>query len=320
MVYIALTAKIVIDNGDTFFNIFNILNTKSVIKMSLQHGCGPKVTLRDSEDVKIPIKQISNIRKFDYINFPSKYSADRMGKNMYFLPDEKIISLGYPRCDQFFNKEYIRKRFQEKNIAKKLSHNFKNKDKIILYTPTWRPYSYDSLPLNLMDDFDIHEFNNWLKNNNLFFFCVIHSKSTSPNWGSNLDRIVFIDKALHPLFDLNKFMLEADLLLNDYSTTSTDFSILERPQLFYMPDYEFYSSKKGFFEEYRDTLPGKEVSTYGDLKRTLKVIFKNKSIYNEEFLYKRQELLQKYYDSKNGNSCEKNYKFIIEKLIRIKEV
>jgi CDP-glycerol glycerophosphotransferase (TagB/SpsB family) len=314
MVRVALTTKMVIDNGTGFFNIFNILNTKSVIKISLQHGCGPKITLRDSENLAIVIKQINDIGKFDYINFPSNYSAERMGKNMYFLPDDKIVSLGYPRCDQFFDRKHISKCFQQKSIAKKLVRNFTDKDKIILYTPTWRPYPYDSMPLNLMDGLDMQKFNNWLSGNNLFFFCTIHSHSGGASWPDNLDRIVLVNKTLHPLFDLNKFMLEVDLLLNDYSTTSTDFSILERPQLFYMPDYEFYSTKKGFFEEYRDILPGKEIFTYKELIRELKIIFMDESLYSSEFINERKELLQKYYDSETGDSCDRSYEFIMEKL------
>ena len=58
MVYVALITKLVIDNGTGFFNIFNILNSKSVIKISIQHGCGPKVTLRNPENLAFTIKQI----------------------------------------------------------------------------------------------------------------------------------------------------------------------------------------------------------------------------------------------------------------------
>ena len=40
MIWVALRVKIVIDNGDIFFNIFNITSSKSVIKISSLHGSG----------------------------------------------------------------------------------------------------------------------------------------------------------------------------------------------------------------------------------------------------------------------------------------
>ena len=314
MIYVALVAKMVIDNGTRFFNIFNILNSKSVIKISLQHGCGPKVTLRHSNDVSIIIKQINDMWKFDYVNFPSDYSVRIIGENMYFLPSDKIISLGYPRCDQFFRKNYVDKCFQQKNIIKKMVRNFKDGDKIILYTPTWRPYAYDSIPLNLMDGFNVQEFNNWLEDNNLFFFCTTHPVSANTNWQKGLDRVILVDKNKYPLFDLNELMLEVDILLNDYSTSSTDFSIIDRPQLFFMPDYDIYSDNKGFIEEYREILPGKEVFNYMEFKDSLELIFEDESAYNANFIYNKKELLQKYYDNEVKDACERNYNFIMEKL------
>ena len=191
---------------------------------------------------------------------------------------------------------------------------------MILYTPTWRPYPYEAIPLSLMNGLDAQEFNNWLSDNDLFFFCTVHPQARGTSWQERLDRVVFIDKVLHPLFDINEFMMEVDLLLNDYSTTSTDFSILGRPQLFYMPDYELYSAKKGFFEDYKNILPGKEVFTYADLKKEIKIIFSDEKPYNSDFSCERKELLQKYYDSKSGNSCDRSYEFVMERLNIVEQV
>jgi len=313
MLKVALSTKIVVDNGTKFFNIFNILSPKSVIKISLQHGCGPKITLRHPK-VSISIKQIRDMNAFDYINFPSEYSRLGMGKNLYFLPDEKIVSFGYPRCDQFFDSELVERSFKEKNIAKELAANFTNKDKVILYTPTWRPYPYDPIPLRNMASFDVYDFNRWLKNNNLFFFCTTHSSAGPSDWSIDLDRIILIDKDTFPLFDLNKFMLEVDVLLNDYSTTSTDFSILNRPQVFYMPDYEVYSDRTGFFEEYRNILPGREIFLYEELKQEMKSLCTGEVKHNAAFSDKRTDLLQKYYDKRSGVACNLGYEFIKQKL------
>jgi len=313
MIYVALKAKVIIDNGDSFFNPFNITNTKKTIKICLQHGCGPKIIAR-GKDIETSIRQIKKFNSFDYVNFPSKFSAEYMGKNMYCLPDKKIISLGYPRCDQFFNKALVSKSFKAKKIATKIIPGFTPKDKIILYTPTWRPYNYDSFPLTKIEGFNLKKFNKWLEDNNMFLCCSFHSKSKANEKIGNDNRVIFLDREINYSFDLNQFMMEVDVLLNDFSTTSTDFALLDRPQIFFMPDYDEYSASKGFFEDYRNTLNGAEVFTYKELINTLDEILANEVLYKNKFLENHLNLMQKYYDSYKNKSCEESYKLIIDEL------
>ena len=87
----------------------------------------------------------------------------------------------------------------------------------------------------------------------------------------------------YPLFDVNNFMNEVDILLNDYSATSTDFALLNRPQLFCMPDYDKYWNYEGVSfipiddsnTKYKETLPGEEVLNYNQLINTIKYIDDN---------------------------------------------
>ena len=60
-------------------------------------------------------------------------------------------------------------------------------------------------------------------------------------------------------------MMEVDILINDYSTTSTDYSLLSRPQIFYMPDYEQFEKVNGYVENYREVMPGREIFTFDGL-------------------------------------------------------
>jgi len=129
----------------------------------------------------------------------------------------------------------VERKHSTKHWAKILNSNIKESDKIILYTPTWRPYEY-SFPLEKMSGFDLENFNVWLENNDTYFFYTIHTAKVPMSMMGARDRIIFIDSWEFPLFDINEFMNEVDVLLNDYSTTSVDFSLLERPQIFFMPD------------------------------------------------------------------------------------
>jgi CDP-glycerol glycerophosphotransferase (TagB/SpsB family) len=109
-------------------------------------------------------------------------------------------------------------------------------------------------------------------------------------------------------------MLEVDVLLNDYSTTSTDFAILNRPQLFFMPDYDYYHEDCGFLEDYKQLLPGKEVRSQDELIKGLEYIFSQKNDYLDSYKDKKKELLEKYYDINQRNSSENFHSFITEVL------
>ena len=140
----------------------------------------------------------------------------------------------------------------------------------------------------------------------------VHDQIAPENMPKDLDRMVFIDAALNPLFDINQLMLEVDILLNDYSTTSTDFSILNRPQLFYMPDYDFYDSEKCFVENYKEILPGREVASYDDLKSALVDASSAPESYVQEYQMATNELQRKYYDRGAGDSARRFSSFIQE--------
>ena len=271
LIWILLRTRIMIDCGTSFFNPFKILDNGKTIKITTSHGNGPKATIsrfHPPNDSRIAIKQIINYHSFDYLNYPSTYSKVMVAKRNHLLPNEKIISLGYPRCDQFFDEILIKKNYKQKLLSKSLCKSMNSDSRVILYTPTWRPYDYD-FPLYKMLGFDIVGFNEFLESRGCFFFYTIHTAQLPKNELKNQSNIIYIDCNKHPFFDINQFMMESDILFNDYSTTSTEFAILGKPQLFYMPDYEYYKEEKGFVEEYREILPGEEVSNFMELKDTI---------------------------------------------------
>ena len=126
--------------------------------------------------------------------------------------------------------------------------------------------------------------------------------------------ITFISHANYHLYDTNEFMLETDILLNDYSNASTDFSLLNRPQVFYMPDYDEYVFRQGFIEDYKSILPGYEIKSYNDLKNTIIDCINDPQAYLKKYENKKNKLLEHYYDIDNTNSCEKFCKFIDYKM------
>ena len=303
-----MRAKCVIDSGTWYFDLFNLI-TKDVIKITTLHGNGPKVTVAKQEE-------ITKLNKFNYVNFPSEYTKIKIGKDICQLQPDKIINLGYPRCDHFFNDKFVQECYEKKKVVKQLCRNFQDGGKIILYTPTWRHYIYD-LPLLELETFSWYEFERFLLNENIYLFYTIHTENIPSNLPPDLKRIKYINHNHHPLFDLNMFMLEVDILVNDYSTTSTDFALLSKPQIFIMPDYDRYEKENGFVEDYRSVIPGREINTFEELKSTLIECLREPNDYVIKYQNKLNLLLNHYYDVENIDSC-RLFKEFINSIVKIK--
>ena len=94
-----------------------------------------------------------------------------------------------------------------------------------------------------------------------------------------MENFRFIDRNNFPLFDTTYFLNFVDILLNDCSTTSTEFCILKRPQLFIFPDYKKYKKAKGFVGNYFGELPGKFIKNSINLEfEVLNLLKKKKSL------------------------------------------
>ena len=307
--YVTLNAKIVIDSGTSYFNPFNLIKS-NVIKITTHHGSGPK----NSPTIKFKEIEIENFSKFSFVNYCSDLSLEQSGKNLFKLPSERLIKFGLPRCDQFFDKILVNEKYENKEILNYILNNkVTQNNKIILYTPTWRPYDYD-FPLSLMKNFNIESFNKFLEYNNIYFFYSLHVNSLPNKLPKNYRRIIYIDRNKYPFYDTCEFMNEVDILLNDYSATTTDFCLLKRPQIFFLHDYEKYNKYATFTENYIDCIPGKNISSYEEFIGLIDTYLSNPSDYNNQFDQKIDSYLKKYYDIKKGDSLELFVNFIKSKI------
>jgi CDP-glycerol glycerophosphotransferase (TagB/SpsB family) len=315
ILWMTLRTKIIIESGDSYFNPFKLSDNHITVKISTMHGSGLKIAHMRTDNLSRTILPITRLNRFDYCNFTSKYTCTWVAKRLYLLPTKKILKIGYPRCDFFFDIEFVNERYKKKEFSRVMAPNFDLKSsKVILYTPTWRPYEY-TLPLLGMTGFEINKFNSWLKSNNFFFFYTIHTGNAPCSKQISLSNIIFIDHPKYPIFDINLFMLETDILLNDYSTISTEYSILRKPQIFYMHDYEYFEEEKGFVENYKSFLPGKEVNNFYELIETLNEFILHPQNYLEKYEKNIKILLDKYYDISLTNSCA-SFAEIVKKIIQ----
>lgn len=319
--WVLLRAKIVINDGDAYTNTFGISDNLFTVKINTGHGSNAKFALYKFDNIISVQEQINRLRKFDYINVANSYILDSF-TDMYSVSKDQMISYGYPRCDQFFQKNKIESIFQKKDISRSFDNIINDDTKILLYTPTWRPYEYN-LPILDLDDFDALDFSKWLEDNNYYFFYSVHSGNKPRTYLEPLSRIKYIDRNIYPLFDINRFMIESDILINDYSATTTDYSILGKAQLFCMPDYDYYWNHQNmeFMKDdqsdekeinYEKSIPGVEVKDYVSMKKNINHIINNYDTYINKYNNKSRTILSKYYDISKTESCSK-FRDLIDK-------
>lgn len=316
-IYYTLKCKIVIDSGTGYYDLFNLLSRDNkVVKISTMHGSGPKLSVERSDDIDNSIKLIKKINTFNCVSFCTEYSQRVIGVNQLFLPFSKTKLFGLPKIDILVDKKHINNVKAKKKWTKKILNQDKiDKYKVIYYAPTFRSKS-SKLPIFTLKNFDINEFNNFLALNNIYFIYTYHSMSTFTSSIINLSHIKHYGISIDPLFDNMDLMIEADMMVGDYSTLATEFSILSKPQLFIMNDYDDVNKTKGFAEDLRETLPGKEIDSYDDLITTISFALSNPSNYLNKYQSKINLLHKRYVGDLNGSSREKFKSYIDTLMIR----
>ncbi len=291
LIYISLRAKVIIDAGSNYYNFLNLI-PKSAKKIHIGHGAANKMVLHKFYKSK-SIDFYYN--KFDYINFPSRYTIKNVARNIYKLNDKKIVYLGYSKFEEL----------KKPNIKKN------NLKKIIFYTPTWRPYTYP-LPIMNLKNFDLKSFKNFLKKNKIKFVYSRHSINSNLDNDNIEDKknIFYINSKKNVFFDITKYLKKIDLLLNDCSSTSIETLFLNKPQINIFPDLKRYNLKSGFINKYQENLTGPLIKDYNELEKIILQYLNSPSIYQKKYSKNIAIEKKRYYDLFDSNSNKLSLKFI----------
>lgn len=177
------------------------------------------------------------------------------------IEEKSVIPTGLPRIDVFLDPERIARVRQE--FAARYPQ-FAGK-RVILFAPTFRGrgikdgyYDYDRL--------DLAAIHAAMGEDSVFLFRMhhfIHEKPPIP--AEFADRI--FDVGDYP--DTNDLLHSVDVLITDYSSVIYEYSLLDRPMVFFAYDQEIYSATRGFHRDYSLTAPGKIVADSEGLVRAL---------------------------------------------------
>ena len=199
------------------------------------------------------IQRAYAIKNYDYVIANGEY-----WKKPYALAfgvkEEDVIITGMPRLDELFDKETL------KEAKKKLLNKYgalKDK-KVVLYAPTFRGNVLDGVT-NVNIDLD-----KLLKQLGDDYAIVykLHPLQENDYQGNN-ERIINVShEKLYDLFALS------NLLISDFSSIVLDYSLLDKPIFYYVPDLDDYLKDRGCFIDYQEEMKGfmaKEEKELADL-------------------------------------------------------
>ena len=213
----------------------------------------------------------------------------------------KVKALGVARTDVFFDNDFVR----EKTAEVYEKYNIDKNKKIILWAPTYRG---DSLQKSHNEfTLEIEKMYNEFKDD---FVLII---KFHPHLAKSFDMKKFVPdymsdfafKTWHT-YPIENLLCAADILVSDYSSLVFEYSLLEKPMIFYAYDLDEYENSRSFYYEYRNFVPGNIVTDTDGLIDEIKNI---QSGFDKQ---KIVEFKNKFMSACDGNSAKRIFDEMIK--------
>jgi len=295
---------VVIDTSDWFYRFKFHLAIKARI-VQLWHGVGSKKielatkTFTESRFRKLAIFYgilRGQFNKYFLISSTSEYYT----KHLYWdaFRFKTIKEFGQPRNDVLFRKpDELDIIGTDKDVLKNLLQRKESKgEKLVLFTPTFR----HKLDMNLLDLKMLDQF----ASDNNFVFVIKHHVLTTVDSSQQFDNIVYYNKYK----DIYPLMSISDAMITDYSSIYLDYLLLDKTNIFYVPDIEEYkNADTSLRDDFLDIAPGTKCNNQKELHKTLLEEIVNKKDNNKEM---REKVLQLSYKYADGDASERIYEYL----------
>jgi CDP-glycerol glycerophosphotransferase (TagB/SpsB family) len=258
--HIATAKTIFVDNYFGFLAVTTFKPEVRVIQLWHAAGAIKQFGLLDPT-IKKRSKRAHNRFKSVYRRFTDVVVGSekmvKIFKLTFDLSERQILRTGIPRTDFFFDET---KKKLAKNKIYQLYPSLKEK-KVILYAPTFRDQEIANFNLKL----DLELLQAGLGKDYIVLLRlhpVVRSKS------NHTTNDFVIDVSDYP--NLNELLIVSDYLISDYSSIPFEYALLNRPMIFFSYDLECYTKERGFFEDYREQMPGPVVQSTEEIVDVIK--------------------------------------------------
>jgi teichoic acid glycerol-phosphate primase len=294
-IYHLATSKVVfVDNYYGFLAKSSFKDSVECIQLWHANGAIKKFGLKDPS-IKVRGPRALNRFQTVYDRFSKVIvGSEEMAtifKQAFNTPDQNILRSGIPRTDVFFDESA-----KDRTIKKLLSKYpfFQNK-KIVLYAPTYRDNELEHFKLHLQLD----KLQELLGNEYVLLLKLHPAVKNKVQIPAHLDHFVF---DFTEYYSMNDLLFISDLLITDYSSIPFEYSLLNRPMIFYLYDFEEYQQERGLWDNYLELLPGPVANS---TEEVCHLINENKFDYN-----KIKDFSTKWNQYSTGKSSENVLRFV----------
>jgi CDP-glycerol glycerophosphotransferase (TagB/SpsB family)/glycosyltransferase involved in cell wall biosynthesis len=279
---------VVLDDYSYFLRDFDISPDHHVIQ--LWHACGAFKKFGKDGTNMLPVVDGLYHRRYDMVSVSSEYVRDIYAQ-AFGIATEHVQALGVPRTDVFFDSSYVEK---AKSAVYDVLPELAGK-RVILYAPTFRDAPYPRK--HFVPEIDFEELSRRLPEDTVFVLRP-HPVMTD----SILPEIPFDNIFEVRDVSTQDIMFVSDLLITDYSSVIFEYSLLDKPMLFYCYDYDNYD--RDFYLDYDNDLPGKIITNQDEL---FEVLGDDKTY---EPTHELTAFREKYMSACDGHSCERIANYI----------
>lgn len=291
---LAEAGTVVVDSFDFKFGMYSVLMRDTRI-IQLWHGVGfKKIGLVEKEsEVSARYNQLDLeglYSGYDTVVTTSPFYSEEVFQKSFKANSFEV--LGYPRNDALFRHPTKDAMLNcDMDTFRKVGASRRER-KVILWTPTFRDVV--GSPVAGIDFGRLHDF---LDREKLHLVIKGH-KGSELNAAWNLPYISFYKNTC----DVYPFMRLADVMVTDYSSIYMDYLLMDRPVVYYCPDYqEYVTCNREFQFPYDEMTPGAKCQNQDEFEAGLKT-----AAYGDDgFGEARRALCEKAFLHRDGNSSQR---------------
>jgi len=219
----------------------------------------------------------------------------------FHCSEEIVLPLGVPRTDIFFQHGYsARARADLLAVFPEIGNR-----NIILYAPTFRGDTIDQ------GNFDLHMNYKMLKEalaDNYVMINKFHPLTRNVNGELEKDGDGGFAYDITSLLPIEKALAAADVVITDYSSIIFEYSLFNKPMIFFAYDLEEYFVQRNFYYDYETFVPGPIAKTTEEIIRQIQNI-------DRTFDPERVRVFrEKFMSSCDGNSVDRIFKHLISRM------
>jgi teichoic acid glycerol-phosphate primase len=262
-IYHLATSKVVfVDNYYGFLAKSDFKSSVECIQLWHANGAIKKFGLKDpsiesrSDQAKQRFKTVYD--RFSKVAVGSEAMAEIFGE-AFGVTEDRLLRTGIPRTDVFFDKK-------AQLLAKsKLyqTYPFLNGKRILLYAPTYRENQLVNAEIAL----DLQNMAEQFQEDSILLLKLHPAVKNKISVPPELSHFVYDFSSAH---QLNELLFITDILITDYSSIPFEYSLLNRPIIFYLYDLEEYEKERGIWETFIKFLPGPIAYTSTDVISIIK--------------------------------------------------